>query len=251
MSITEVLNKEGSDRPSHFFFGVTVGVVTDIEDPDKLGRIKVKLLNRTTSECETDFIRILTPMSGKEWGMFFLPEVGDEVLVAFSEGDMLRPYVIGSLWNQTNKPPVTIKDKENKVRQIKTKNGHEITFVDEEGKDSITIKTPKDLTIKLEDEKEVISIQNKEGNNIVKIDAKNGEVQVLAEKKITVKAGNSKMELDGSSNNVVIESNQSIKLKSQQIVIDAKGSLELKASSNININSSGPTNIKGAITKIN
>ncbi len=251
MSITKLMGFDDNNIRDARFLGVTVGIVTDIEDPEKLGRIKVKLLNRDTSEYETDFIRIVTPMSGKQWGMFFFPEIGDEVLVAFSDGDAVRPYVIGSLWNQNYKPPVEIKDKKNTIRKIKTKNGHEIIFKDEDDKDSIEIKTPKLLTISLEDEKEVIKIKDKSGKNLVQIDSKNGIVNVTAEKKIVIKSGNSTMKLDGNGNSVSIESSQSLKLKSQQISIEAKSMLDIKASSNINIKSDGPLNLKGAVIKAN
>lgn len=252
MSITKLLNIEDrDDRYQGKFYGVTVGIVTDIEDPEKLGRIKVKLLNRDTSEYETDFVRIATPMTGQQWGMFFFPEIGDEVLVTFSDGDIHRPYVIGSLWNQNYKPPVEIQEKKNTVRKIKTKHGHEIIFTDEDDKDSIEIKTPKKLTIFMEDEKELISIKDKDGKNLLKIDAKNGVVQVMAEKKIQIQSGNSTMELDGEGNRVSIESTQSLHLKSQQISIEAKSMLDLKASSNMNIKSDGPLSLKGAVIKAN
>jgi len=252
VSIMEVLNESNEDyNINNLFLGVTVGVVTNIDDPDKLSRVKVKLLNRDKSDYETDFIRVATPMTGKEWGMFFFPEVGDEVLVAFSNGDIVKPYVIGSLWNQNYKAPVQINDGKNIVRQIKTKNGHEIIFHDEDNKDFIEIKTPKELKINLSDEKEVISINDKQGKNIVKIDSKNGIIEILAEKKISVKAGNSKIELNGNNNSVNIESNQSLTLKSQQVVIDAKGTLDLKSSGTVNLKAGGPANIKGAVVKLN
>lgn len=250
MSIAEIMNIGGGyEKPK--FYGVTVAVVTDIEDPEGFGRIKVKLLNRDISDYETDFIRIVTPMTGKEWGMFFFPEIGDEVLVCFSDGDVSRPYVIGSLWNQNYKPPVTIKDQKNLVRKIKTKNGHELIFHDEDDKDSITIKTPKNLHIELQDEKEIIEISDSDGKNFIKIDVKNGTTTVIAEKKIKLQTGNSKVEIDGSGDSITIESPKSLVLKSQQISISAKSTLSMDAKSNLNIKSDGPVKIAGAVTKIN
>ena len=121
MSILKALSEEKQQYPFSSFLGIMPAVITDIDDPEKLGRVKVKLLNRDTSEYETDFIRIMTPMTGQQWGMFFFPEVGDEVLVGFSGGEIARPYVLGALWNKNNTPPVTIENKENKLRKIKTK----------------------------------------------------------------------------------------------------------------------------------
>lgn len=250
MSITELFTHDSS-FPKEIFMGVTVGVVTDIDDPDKLGRIKVKLLNRDTSIDETDFIRIATPMTGKEWGMFFFPEVGDEVLLAFGGGQLSRPYVIGSLWNQNYKPPVQIKDKKNIVREIKTKNGHQIIFHDEDNKDFIEIATPKRLKIKLDDEKNNIVIQDKDGKNIVKIDSQNGIITIEGEKKINICSGNSKLLLDGSANTASLQSKQSLKISSQQIIIEAKGTLDLKATGGLNMKSDGPASLKGAVVKLN
>lgn len=240
------------DTDSQFYaYGVAVGVVTDINDPEKRGRLKVKLIARDTSEYETDYIRVLTPMCGKQWGSFFFPEVGDEVLVAFGGGDISRPYVLGSLWNENDKPPVEIKDGKNDIREIKTKSGHILKFLDEKDKEEILITTPKYLTISMNDEKEVIAVQDKEGKNILKIDSKNGAVTVNADKKIILKTGNASIEMDGSNNQITIESNQSIRLKSQQISIEAKGGIDMKASSNINVKSDGPLSLKGAVIKAN
>lgn len=252
MSITDLLyaNTKNNAAMSRVN-GVMVAVVTDIEDPEKLGRIKVKLLNRDTSEFETGWIRITSPMVGKEWGMFFFPEIGDEVLVAFADGDIAKPYVIGSLWNGNYKPPVEIKDKNNTVRKVKTKNGHELIFNDEDGKDSIEIHTPKNLKIFLDDEKEFIIITDENEKNLLEIDSKNGIVSLTADKKINVHCGNSKIELDSGANSINLESTQTLNLKSQQISIDAKSALVLKAASNINVKTDGPLNLKGAVVKLN
>lgn len=249
MSITDILGN--ADDLRHVFVGVTVGIVTDIDDPDKLGRIKVKLLNRDKSTDETDFIRIASPMVGRQWGMFFFPEVGDEVLVAFGHGNIERPYVIGSLWNQNYKPPVEIQEKQNKERIIKTKSGHELIFHDEDQKDSIEIHTPKKLTVRLDDANEIISIKDKMGNNIMKIDAKNGIITVTAEKQLEVESGNAFMKLDATTNKITIESPQSLHIKSQQINIESTGTLNLTATSSINIKSDSATKIKGASIKLN
>ena len=96
MSIFEMLAERSQEQP---FCGITIGIVTDIKDPDKKNRVKVRLLNRTDSLQETGYIRVMTPMAGKAYGAFFLPEVGDEVLVGFVDGDYTDPYVLGSLWN--------------------------------------------------------------------------------------------------------------------------------------------------------
>lgn len=105
--------------------GVVVGLVTNVDDPKKLGRIRVTFpwLDATH---ETEWIRIATLMAGPGRGSFFLPEVNDEVLLAFEHGDARFPYVVGFLWNGQDKPPTDhVRD-----RMLKSKNGHMIRFLD-------------------------------------------------------------------------------------------------------------------------
>jgi uncharacterized protein involved in type VI secretion and phage assembly len=105
--------------------GVVVGLVTSVEDPEQQGRIKVHFPWLDEGH-ETDWIRIATLMAGNNRGSFFMPEVGDEVLVAFEHGDARFPYVIGFLWNGQDAPPGShVRD-----RIFKSKNGHQIRFLD-------------------------------------------------------------------------------------------------------------------------
>lgn len=251
MSISDIFQSEEERRYSSHYNGLAVGVVTSIDDPDNQSRVKVKILARDTSEFETDFIRVMTPMTGEEWGMFFFPEVGDEVLLGFGGGDITRPYVLGGLWNKKYRAPAKISNQKNDIRKIRTKSGHELIFGDEQDKEFIKIATPNQLMVNLDDSNKVISIKDKDGKNIVKIDSKNGIVNVTAEKKVVVASGNSKMTLDGNGNKVSLESAQSINIKSQQIVIESKGTLDIKSSGTLNVKADGPANLKGAIVKIN
>jgi uncharacterized protein involved in type VI secretion and phage assembly len=105
--------------------GVVIGLVTSVDDPEKQGRIKAHFPWLDEGH-ETDWIRIATLMAGNDRGSFFMPEVGDEVLVAFEHGDARFPYVIGFLWNGQDAPPgAHVRD-----RIFKSKNGHQIRFLD-------------------------------------------------------------------------------------------------------------------------
>ena len=105
--------------------GVVVALVTNVSDPEKLGRVKVNF-PWLDEKHESDWIRIATLMAGKDRGSFFMPEVNDEALVAFEHGDARFPVVIGFLWNGVDKPPATdVRD-----RLLKSKNGHQIRFLD-------------------------------------------------------------------------------------------------------------------------
>ena len=253
MSIVDVLYDEDRNKNSanDFFPGVTVGVVTDIDDPEGLGRLKVRLVNRDASNYETEYIRVMTPMTGQKWGSFFFPEVGDEVLVAFNQGDINRPYVLGSLWNKNYKPPTTIKDQKNDIRMIKTRSGHEIIFNDKEEEESLEIKTPQGKSVKMDDKEDTIVITDQEGKNILTIDTKNGKIDVEAEKKMTLKSGDSSIILDAEKNSISVESSASLNIKSNQIAISGKSTLEVSAGSSLVNKCDGPTTIKGATVKIN
>src|SRR5579859_8088567 len=92
--------------------GLVVGTVSSVKDPENMGRVKVKLpwlaspeASSTDDMQETDWARMATPSGGNGRGFFWLPEVDDEVLVAFEHGDTARAFVVGALWNGQDKPP--------------------------------------------------------------------------------------------------------------------------------------------------
>lgn len=249
MSIGDIWEEIKTAGQSAAFTGVMPAVVTSIDDPDNLARVKVRLLNRSSSDYETDFIRVMTPMSGKKWGCFFFPEVGDEVLVAFSSGDIARPYVLGALWNQQYQPPAAITDQQNLDRLIKSKSGHEIRLHDEEGKEKIEIRTPGALQIKLDDESQSITLLG--DSNKISIKVKDGAVAIEGAKKLSLCAGDAKLTLSGETNAATLESGQSIKIKSQQIKIEAQSMLTVKSGGNLTVSCDGPASLKGAVVKLN
>jgi uncharacterized protein involved in type VI secretion and phage assembly len=105
--------------------GVVIGLVTNVQDPTHNGRIKVRF-PWLDDQHETDWIRIATMMSGNGRGSFFMPEVDDEVLVAFDHGDVRFPYVVGFMWNGKDATP----SPDPHLRILKSVNGHEIGLYD-------------------------------------------------------------------------------------------------------------------------
>lgn len=200
--------------------GVAVGVVTNNKDPQGMGRVKVRFPWRENQD-ESHWARIATLMAGKDRGSFFLPEVGDEVLVAFEREDIRHPYVVGGLWNGQDKPPETNSDGKNNIRKIKSRSGHEIIFNDDH-----------------EAKKEKVEIHTKAGHKVVLDDAAGSE-------KIEVrdKSGSNFIVIDSVQNSITIESTAQLKIKSQKIDIEAGATMTLKAS--------GALTIQGAIVKIN
>jgi uncharacterized protein involved in type VI secretion and phage assembly len=220
--------------------GVMVGVVTNNNDPDKLGRVKLKLPLQQT-ETETDWVRISTMMAGKEMGSLFIPEVGDEVLVAFHLGEIRQPFVIGMLWNTKNKPPTPAE--KNDLRQIKSRAGSEISFSDKSGEESITVKTKKGQIIELADKDDHIQIADKSGNNEIMI--KGGSAN-----EISIKSSSTVITINAKGD-IAITSNKEVKIKSTQVNIEASATMTLKAAASLDIKSDGIINIKGSLVKIN
>jgi uncharacterized protein involved in type VI secretion and phage assembly len=162
--------------------GVTSGIVTQNTDPDALGRVKLRLAWRDEG-YETGWARVAAPMAGAKRGAYFLPEVGDEVLVAFDRGDIRFPYVLGSLWSREDKPPETNDDGKNAIRVIHTRRGHKLLFDDsDKGRLVIELSDGKSITI----DDDGILIDDKA--NKVKLDAKGGAVSIEAKQALTLKA---------------------------------------------------------------
>ncbi len=118
--------------------GIVIGVVSNLEDPAKIGRVRVKFPHLNNEE--SNWAPLVTLMAGKDRGVFFRPEVGDEVLVAFLQGNIRFPYILGGIWSTTDTPP---KDdgqaKKNNLRFIKSRSGHLIQLDDTSGKEKIEI----------------------------------------------------------------------------------------------------------------
>src|ERR1035441_2936644 len=118
--------------------GIVIGTVVDLNDPEKLGRVKLKLPQY--NDEQSTWARIASPMAGGNRGFFFRPEVQDEVLVGFENGEVRRPYVLGALWSKVDTPPPRDSDDtKNNWRFIVSRSGHILKFDDTSGAEKIEI----------------------------------------------------------------------------------------------------------------
>ena len=115
-------------------YGVVVALVVDTEDPENLGRVKVKYPWLPDSP-ESDWCRVSMPFAGNEHGSFFAPEIDSEALVAFEQGEFDRPYIVGYLWSGET----TLPSENNAERMIKSVSGNTIILNDTEGEEGITL----------------------------------------------------------------------------------------------------------------
>jgi uncharacterized protein involved in type VI secretion and phage assembly len=179
----------GESEEKNIIHGVVVGIVTNNNDPEKMGRAKVMFPWRDVND-ESNWARIATFMSGNDRGAFFLPEVGDEVLVSFEHGDIEQPYILGGLWNGQDKPPVVNSNRQNDIRLIKSRSGHKITFDDSQGYEKVEILTKAGHSIVLDDSSggEKIEIKDKTGSNSILIDSAQNSLSIKSQMKISIEA---------------------------------------------------------------
>lgn len=166
--------------------GVFPAVVIDNVDPENLGRVKVRLPPGGASGPQSSeaWARLATLMAGKNRGTWFIPDVNDEVLVAFEAGDMRRPYVLGCLWSGTNAPPMTMSSNNN-TKLLRSRNGVKITLDDQSGQESFVVETPGGQRVTLKDGPGSIALTDNNGNS-VKLDTSG--IVVNASAKVTINA---------------------------------------------------------------
>ncbi|MDD2497550.1 MAG: phage baseplate assembly protein V [Desulfitobacteriaceae bacterium] len=241
---------ETQEQSPGTMMGITLAEVTNIDDPENLGRVKCKFITANEDALEMDWAFVMTPFGGNDCGFFFMPNVKDTVLVLFENGDIRRPYVIGSLWGSLVTPPLKLNGGKNETYQIKTPNKSIIELSDIEGKETITLKTPKERQVVLNDEKQLVELSD--GNNSLSLDSKNGEIKIKCKQKLTIEVGNNaKITIDGMSGNIKIEGQQAINLEGAQIEINAKAKATFKGSAQVSVESGGMTSVKGGILKLN
>jgi uncharacterized protein involved in type VI secretion and phage assembly len=175
--------------------GILIGTVADLEDPDGLGRVRVKF--PTLDNKLSYWAKIAAPMAGKDRGFFFRPEVDDELLVAFEMGDPRRPYVLGALWSKVDTPPPDDgKPKDNNWRFIKSRSGHILKFDDTKGSERIEIiDKDKKHKIVIDSSGDKIQIICDSGN--VEIKATAGKIQVEASEAEIKTTGNMTLQAGG------------------------------------------------------
>lgn len=217
--------------------GVTVGIVAKKYSKDMPGRVCVQIPVRDAEANVLQWARIAFPSAGKKWGSFFLPEIGDQVLLAFEEGNIDKPYVIGCVHADGNSFLGDVADEDNQYKSITTKNGNRIVFEDnKEGegeKDKIKIETAKGTCqMLLDNENQKMILTDKEKKNSVEMKLESGEIKVKAEKKLTLEIGDIKITMNGENGKISVDC--------QKFTLQASGGIKMETD--------GMAGLKGANT---
>lgn len=212
-SLMSTHTNEAEREADGFLSGLAVGIVTDNKDADGLARVRVRL--PWHAQGDTSFwARAAMPMAGSERGTYFLPEVGDEVLVGAENGDPSHLYVLGMLWNGQARPPATNDDGNNNDRLIKTRAGHLLRFNDDDAKPEVELALADGKHLVLD--KDGVVLEDGKGN-VIKIESSSGAIKITAGQKLTLKATTVSIEATASMN---IKSSGTLTLKGSVVQIN-------------------------------
>ncbi|MGK7915008.1 MAG: VgrG-related protein [Prochloraceae cyanobacterium] len=233
-----------------------VGIVTDNKDPKGWGRVRVKFPTLTPendgSAHASYWARVIAVGAGKNRGLDCLPEIDDEVLVAFEHGNIHRPYVIGGVWNGQYAPPEkvddTIVDGKVRLRTFKTRTGHTLQFVEEDkdsSKKGIYINTASGHQLHLSDSEKYAEVKTKEGHQVL-LDDDNQKIEIK-----TSQGGQATITMKSSSGEINIKAGSKQTIDAQQIEISSTGTLKISSTGTVEISSTGTVTVKGSMIKLN
>jgi uncharacterized protein involved in type VI secretion and phage assembly len=206
--------------------GVTLGLVTDTDDPLGLGRIKIKLpwLSQTV---ESAWARIAVPWSGQKMGSYLLPEVDDEVLVAFRHGDLRYPYIVGFLWSVSARPPEPTPRAGR--RELRSKSGHKLQFDDLAGTERMAL---------LSHSGHMVSLDDTVGGAKVTVTDSSGALSItldVSSRAITVQATTGNITLSAPAGKISLQASD----------------VEITATQTARLTGQGGASISGSIVRIN
>ncbi len=242
-------------EPINRWPGVVTAVVTNTDDPEKWGRVKIKY-PWMADDAESFWARLSGPGAGATAGLIAIPEVNDEVLVAFEYGDINYPVIIGGLWNGTHAiPPSTANAPQGKkplIRTWQSINGHFMAMHDDASDKKVEIITQDGHSFLMDDANKKLEIKTSGGHTATLDDQG---------KKITVKSsGGHTITMDDSGRKITIQSSGDVEIKSTtnmkiqagaNLELSATGNLDIKANGLANIQTSAVMTIKGSLVKIN
>ncbi|MEO6885182.1 MAG: phage baseplate assembly protein V [Jatrophihabitantaceae bacterium] len=236
--------------PGFEIAGLLTAVVTNLADPDNVGRVKVKY-SAAGGAIESAWARIVGLGVGKGRGSEFLPEINDEVLVGFERGDSRHPVVLGGLFSKENKLPsgtAAVTNNEVNFRRITSRLGHVIEMGDGSGESD-----------------QHLQLVLAGGEHKLRLGKDRFELEVPARIPVSIKAGDAKFVIDGQGNvtiegnkitlkattQVDIEGSAGVALKSDSKVAVQAAMIDVKAEGTASVDGGGMLTLKGGMVAIN
>lgn len=182
-----MINEFSPDGGRQCYFGVYPAIVTDIVDPDSIGRIEVRFpwLGEEGDADVRAWATLVSPYADDDQGLQVLPEVDSQVIVAFEAGNLRRPYIVGATWNGQEAPPSEA-EAANNIRTFKTRSGSELEFDDTEGASKITLKMASGHKLEMDDGGSTITLSHSSGHVITF--AASGAIEIQANSSIDMTA---------------------------------------------------------------
>ncbi|MET7030327.1 type VI secretion system Vgr family protein [Sediminicola luteus] len=218
-------------------------VVKENDDPDKLGRIRVAFFWQEKNML-SPWLRLANAYSGSEMGFYFIPEVGDEVLVGFEGGNAEKPYVLGSMYHGKNKPEASWVNQNNDFKGILTRSKLKIAFDDK--KKETTIETPGGNKVVLSDDDKSIIMHDQHKN---KVELTKGGISLDSLKDIEI-TSKGKVIIKGTTG-IDISSAASAKMSGLNIDLSADVGIKANGKATAELSAAGQTTVKGAMVMIN
>ncbi|SFN83688.1 hypothetical protein SAMN05216351_101323 [Pseudobutyrivibrio sp. JW11] len=258
--IDDIANKQilKTETGDNRIFGVVIGLVVSNYDKDHPGKICVSIPMRDKDANELKWAKMVQMSSGKNWGTYFLPEVGDQVMLVFDHGIIDKPYVIGCVPKDNDSFFTKAADDKNRIKRITTKNGSTIEFTDNDKgdgeKDAIAIKTATNAyEFHMDNEKKEVYLSDKDKENQIVMNTESGKMTVKAKKNLTVEVGdNISLIMNGETGKVtlktkklLVEASEGADIKSDRNVNVAGAKVKIEGNSSTEVSSSGSTKIAG------
>ena len=155
--------------PAGWMQSAMLARVVSIDDPEARDRVQLRLfaLDGVDDQDAPLWARVVCPFAGDERGAFFMPDVGDEVLVVFLQGDPRYPLVMGGLWNGSSTAPAELADEGNRLKRIRSRNGVTVTLDDQQGQEQLVLETPGGQRLTLSDGPGKVTVEDSNGNRVV------------------------------------------------------------------------------------
>ena len=217
-------------------FSLTLATVKSISDDKNLNRVKCLPIDAVSDNELTDWCYVMAPMGGN---------------------DPHSPIVLGSYWNSETTAPVAVKDGKAEDYRLKTPKKVDLSIHDEDKKQKITVTMPSGIVLEIDDEKQTVNTKSKDGKTSLLMKMKDGEVELQASSKITLKAGQASVILE-KNGKITVKGSDAVTVQGKSVTAKAQGKtavqgmdVEVKANKDLNMSATANASLKGMLLKLN